>query len=269
MNRRLTGTRSLVLLIGLTGWISAAGQQTRTGSGKFVRIGDTTEFATVTPGRDGFSRTFEPTVVQVYDLDDDSTTYVANRQLALVCAEGRLKDNRRDGLFTFYVIDAADHDKRYKIWEKNFLNDKLDGQSRVFTLRGGLVRYATYKSDSLNGVSRSYWIDGKEIMDEKEYVNGRDKFIQRTYYKNGKIESETATEHGVTNGIVRHYYESGGLEQTTLYKAGKPWEIKGSFTPKGLRRKAGTLRNGNGTVLVYNDDGSVRETKTYAGGEPK
>ena len=113
MNWRTIVNRWMLLPVGLTGWISVAGQQPRTGSGKFVRSGDTTEFATITPEGDGFSRTYDPAVVQVYDLDDDSTTYVANRQLVLLCGEGQLKNKKRDGLFTFFVIDAAPQRERH------------------------------------------------------------------------------------------------------------------------------------------------------------
>lgn len=256
-----------IFLLGMAGWLSSSGQQID--FHRFVRDEDAAELKAVNPAADGFSRTYVMEAVQVYDLDADSSTYVMNRQIVLLCEEGQLKDKRREGVFSFYLTDNSDQRKRYKIWEKNFANNKLNGPWRIYTLRGGLVKIQTYKNDSLNGPSRTYWIDGKNIMDERDYVNGRNKYIQRTYYKNGKVESEIPYENGRLNGVMKQYYPGGQLSVEQVYKAGKTWEIRANFTAKGLRRKAGTLRNGNGTVIYYNDDGTVREVKTFVNGVAK
>jgi antitoxin component YwqK of YwqJK toxin-antitoxin module len=285
-----------ILIFGLAGCLRVSGQQPGYADRKFVRDEDPAEFKDVRPAgpaASGFVRSYETTLVQVYDLNADSTAYTENRQLALLCSEGQLKNNKREGLFTCYLIDDADHSKRYKVWEQTFAGNKLNGPWRVFTLRGGLVRFQTYRNDSLNGVSRTYWIDGKGIIDEYEYFNGKNKFIQRTYYKNGKTESEMPYESGKSNGMIKRYYETGTIKEMQemkdgraegirryyypngqlwfdqVYRAGNCWEVKGNFTKKGQRRKAGTLHNGNGTVIFYNEDGTVREIKTYANGVAK
>ena len=42
-----------------------------------------------------------------------------------------------------------------------------------------------------------------------------------------------------------------------------------SYLSTVQRRKAGTLHNGNGTIIYYNEDGTVREVKTFANGVAK
>jgi antitoxin component YwqK of YwqJK toxin-antitoxin module len=284
---------SMTLMVGLAGWLGVSGQQPDFAGRKFVRDEDTTEFKDIKPAASGFIRSYETTLLQIYDLNADSTAYMENRQLALLCGEGQIKNNKREGVFTYYLVDDADHSIRYKVWERTFVNNKLNGQWRVFTLHGGLVRFQTYRNDSLNGITRTYWIDGKAIMDEFEYFNGKNKFIQRTRYKNGKTESEAPYENGERNGTMKRYYEKGSIQETQewkngqadgvrryyypngqlwfdqLYKAGNCWEARGNYTEKGQRRKAGTLHNGNGTVIVYKEDGTVREVKTYVNGVAK
>lgn len=267
MNSRPVTLLTMTILVGLAGRQSVSGQQID--FHRFVRDEDAVELKAVKPAADGFSRTYEMEAVQVYDLDADSTTYVMNRQLVMLCVEGQLKDNKREGVFSFYLTDKSDQRKRYKIREQTFANNKLNGPSRIYTLRGGLVKIQTFKNDSLNGLNRTYWIDGKTIMDEREYVNGQNRYIQRTYYKNGKVESEISYENGHLNGVMKQYYPGGQLSVEQVYKAGKSWEIRGNFTAKGQRRKAGTLRNGNGTIIYYNDDGTVREVKTFVNGVAK
>jgi antitoxin component YwqK of YwqJK toxin-antitoxin module len=281
----------MTLIFGLMACPGVRGQQID--FHRFVNDEDAVGLKAVKPDGDGFIRTYELMPVQVYDLDADSTTYVMNRQMALLCVEGQLTNNKREGVFSFYLTDKEDQKKRYKVWEQTFSNNKLNGQWRTYTLRGGLVRIQTYKNDSLNGVSRTYWIDGKGIMDEREYFNGQNKFTERTFFRNGKTELEMPYESGKPNGTIRRYYETGVLQETQqvkngvadgvrrlyypngqlsvdqVFRAGRNWEIRGNYTQKGLHRKAGTLHNGTGTIIYYNEDGTVREVKTFVNGVAK
>lgn len=253
---------------------------------------DTTKFKVIVPGADGFVRTYLSIHPAFWDLDDDSSTYIRGGANALVCIEGSYKNSKREGVFNAYLIDSFDHAKRYKIWEQTYANDKLNGQWRTYTLRGTLVNFQTYKDDSLDGLTRNFWIDGKTVIEEQVYFNGRNKYIQREFNKSGKVESEIPFEDGKINGVGRKYYDDGKLKQVVNfkdgqfdgtnkyyypngqlwieqeYKMGKNWNVVANFTDKGEKRDAGTLHNGNGSVIYYNDDGTVREVIRYFQGDP-
>jgi antitoxin component YwqK of YwqJK toxin-antitoxin module len=283
---------AIFLLCSLTATRSSA-QEPRYTKKHFVSIPDTTEFKVIYPTRDGPVRTYISADPVVWDLDDDSTTFVRGGVNAILCIEGQSKNSKREGVFRFYLIDSTDHSKRYKIWEQTYENDKLNGQWRTYSLRGTLVSFQTFKDDSVNGLTRNFWIDGRTIMDEQEYFNGHNRYIQRDYYKNGKLESETHFENGKGNGTGRKLYENGNpkeevnlkngvfdgtrkyyypngqlwIEQT--YRLGKSWTVIANYTDKGVKRDAGTLHDGNGTIIFYNDDGTVREVVQYVDGDPK
>jgi|SRR5580693_2521284 antitoxin component YwqK of YwqJK toxin-antitoxin module len=122
---------------------------------------------------------------------------------ALLCFEGQLKDNKKEGVFNIYLIDSSDHSKRYRIWEQMYSDGKLNGQWRTYTLRGTLVNFQTFKNDSLNGITRNFWIDGKKIMDETEYFNGHNVYILKPFYDNGKVKTEIPYADGKINGIAK------------------------------------------------------------------
>jgi antitoxin component YwqK of YwqJK toxin-antitoxin module len=153
-------------------------------------------------------------------------------QNALLCIEGYCKNDKKEGIFTTFLVDSADHSKRYKIWEQHFSNDKLNGQWTTYTLHGTITNLQTFKDDSLNGVTRMFWIDGRSIMEENEFFNGRNKRLHREFYKHGKS-----------------------------------WKIVANYTDKGEKRAAGTLNDDTGTIIFYNEDGSVREVISYVNGE--
>ena len=256
----------------------------------FISYYDTVLFKSIVPKGDGFVRSFITANPEAWDTDDNNTTYIKGGGKALICIEGLYKNDKREGLFSFYLIDSFDHSKRYKIWEQDFINNQLNGKWKTFTLKENIVRYQTFKDDSLNGVARDYWVDGKTIIDEREYFNSRNKFIIRKYYNSGKINQETMIENGNLNGPDKTFYEDGKIMEEVYfkngeydktrkyyfpngqlwieqeYKNGLRWNVIANYDQKGNKRDAGTLKNGNGTVILYNVDGKVSETLTYKNG---
>ncbi len=256
----------------------------------FVSYDDPKEFVRVVPKKDGFVRTYLLISPEIWDVDDNNTTYIKWGRKALVCIEGQYKNGKREGVFPAYIIDSLDHKKRYKIWEQTYSDNKLNGEWRTFSLNGNLVQFQTYKNDSLNGVARDYWIDGKSIMGERIYFNGRSKYIQKEYsqsgnvaeettfvndvpngpakkyYPNGILKDEVILENGVPNGLRRYYYPSGKIWIEQEMKNGQPWTVVANYTESGQKRNAGTLKEGNGTVIFYDDNGAIRETVTYKNG---
>jgi hypothetical protein len=161
----------------------------------FVSEDDPKEFSRLVPVNDGLMRTYLLISPELFDLDENNTTHIRFARKALVCIEGEFKNGKRDGVFSSYVIDSLDHKRRYKIWEQTYSNNKLNGQWRVYNLKGNLVSYQTYANDSLNGIARTFWIDGKTILEEKEYLNGANKYIQREYNSSGRMTEEIPFEN--------------------------------------------------------------------------
>ncbi len=282
---------TLVFSIALS--INVFGQQPKYTFKKFVSTLDTTVFKPVIPKKDGPLKTFITTGIQIMDIDDDNTTYVLGNVTALLCIEGQYKNGERDGKFNVYVIDSLDHSKRFRIWQQTYSKDKLNGQWLTYTLKGTLTNVQNFNNDSLNGISRYFWIDSKTILEETDYFNGQNKRIQKTFHKDGKPEAEIPYENGEVNGTAKKYYRDGTLLEVTqfkngefhgvrkyyypngqlwieqIYKEGKSWTVVANYTDKGQKRDAGTLKNGNGTLIFYDEDGSVREILTYVNGEEK
>lgn len=286
MNSRLILTAFAVAVFS----IGAVSQQPKYTAKYFVSADDPKEFVRIIPAKDGFCRTYILANPPIWDLDDNRSTYIKGGQAALLCVEGQYKAGLRDGVFTFYLIDSLDHTKRYKIWEQTFLKDKLNGEWRTFSLAGTLVNFQTYKNDSLDGVARDFWIDGKSILKERIFFNGGSKYIYKEFFKggilskemtfvnevpngpakqfypDGVLKDEVILRNGKPNGLRRYYYPSGKIWIEQEMKDGLPWTVIANYTESGQKRNPGTLVNGNGTVIFYNEDGSIRETVTYKNG---
>ena len=259
----------------------------------FVTYKDTVKFK---PGKiiaNGLYKTYVHTTINVgfWDTHDDNTTHVQGFCGCLLYIESEYKNDKKNGITTTYLIDSLDNKKRYKISEQSYLDDKLNGEWRTFNLRGTLVKIETFKGDSLHGISRVHWVDGKRILEELEYFNGTKNFILREYdkenfltteapyedgilngrfrkfYPNGVLKEELIAKNGKFEGTAKHYYSNGKLWTERIYKDGEIWTVLSNYDSNGKSRESGNLKNGNGTLFLYNDDGRLREVITYINGK--
>jgi antitoxin component YwqK of YwqJK toxin-antitoxin module len=258
----------------------------------FVAVLDTSEFKiTMNKKTGGKGCTYIQTAISIFDVDDDDTTAVRFDQEAVLKIEGTMVNGKRNGIFSTYLMDSADHKKLYKIYDQSYKNDSLDGQWRVYNLKGTLVHSENSVNGKKIGVERDYWIDGTTIINETEYFEDTAKKIERTYYPNGHLKSEFSFINNIPNGICKKYYDTGVLQDqvnftngkfngirtyyypngkewiVTEYKNDKAWTILANYNSKGNKRDGGTLKNGNGTLLLYDDDTTVREVITYKNGD--
>jgi len=253
-----------------------------------VRDLDTTVFKNVVPDRTGFTR--------IYAVTDPGISFISVTKSrielpgsALVCLEGNLTDRMRKGLFTTYVIDRDNHSKRYKIQERDFKNDLIDGHMKAFDLDGTLKYDLLYVKGKSLGKSVYYEADGKTVRQINNYLNdsvfiatiyldGVTKKEERTlvnnvpngpskvYYPNGQIMSAATFLNGQFNDTLKYYYDNGLLWTEEIFKNGLDWTILNNFDKNGNPHPAGTLSNGNGTRILYNEDGKVTDTVTYVNG---
>lgn len=259
----------------------------------FVTYIDTVEFKPDKKIANGLYKTYihPQSYINLWDTDEANTTHVQGFCGCLLYIESEYKNNKKSGITTTYLIDSLDHKKRYKISEQSYLNDKLNGEWKTFNLRGILVKFETYKEDSLHGISRVYRVDGKGILEELEYFNGTKNFIVREYdkenfltaeatyengilngrfrrfYRNGVLKEELNAKNGTFEGVGKYYYSNGQLWTERIYKDGEIWSVLSNYDSNGKPREGGNLKNGNGTLFLYNEDGRLREVITYINGK--
>ncbi len=77
-------------------------------------------------------------------------------------------------------------------------------------------------------------------------------------YKNGNQES-----------IQIRHFENGQVWTNLLYMNGKLWEVYSNFNKNGNEMNKGTLRGGNGTLLLYDENGKLLEEESYLNGKRK
>ena len=81
-------------------------------------------------------------------------------------------------------------------YEAEFINEKLDGTSRV-------------------------WSENGTLLSVSEYSNGQPHGVWKTFHSNEKLKYETTYFHSQKHGYERWYYENGQLKSEQNFNYGK------------------------------------------------
>ncbi len=237
--------------------------------------------------RQGFWKDYEVSLDITYFLIDSTPTRY--KAWYLLYAEGDFKNNKREGEWTFYVIEDKTF-KKIKQKTVEYIDGKEIGNytyffpdksiaSTGFSVNGLKERTETayYEDGSLygkrpfskgkrNGLFVHYYRN-QVIMEKVEYENDSLHGISLIYYPDGQLKESCKFINGKFDGVYQYYYENGQLWVERIYKNGLIQSVTGSYDMNGNARDKGTLVDGNGTVNFYTLEGKLYLIRTYENGK--
>ena len=86
---------------------------------------------------------------------------------------------------------------------------------------GNIEYEAEYINDKLDGLSR-VWLEDGTLISESEYSNGQPNGIWMQYHHNGSIKHKVYYEYGKKTGDEEWFYENGQIKSEQKFIHGKP-----------------------------------------------
>ena len=160
------------------------------------------------------------------------------------------------------------------------MNKKIDFEEfDIYGKKDSIKWYKYYKNGELsithskgvfkdNGPMILFHVNGK-VKAIGQYVNGKQEGSYKTFYDNGNAQCDCRYKNNKKDSIQRIYYENGQLETVWEYKEGLVWNILEDYDKQGSPREYGTLKDGNGTLIVHDEAGKVKKIIQYKNGKPK
>jgi antitoxin component YwqK of YwqJK toxin-antitoxin module len=159
-------------------------------------------------------------------------------------------------------VPLADiHLKHSREWLLEFLQRpqtmefRLDQETQDY-----LDEYGTFNHQVFKELDEKQF---NQILDFlKSEVNGP------TYDKNKKMEEYFVLENNreIKVGDYKFFFPDGNLSYHYLYNNGLPWDVVSVYDRFGERRDPGTLKNGSGTIMRYDEYGNKESVTTYVRG---
>jgi antitoxin component YwqK of YwqJK toxin-antitoxin module len=140
--------------------------------------------------------------------------YYTNNRIRYV---GTFEHGKEVGTFKYYSASSSEN----PIIVKNFHeNDEL-ADVQFFTTSGILESEGLMKGKNREGKWLFYHIDGKSVMSEENYLNGRLDGVYKTFYPNGELTEITNYKGGLIDGNYKKYSVKGLLYNDFNYSKGK------------------------------------------------
>ncbi|MBN2615388.1 MAG: toxin-antitoxin system YwqK family antitoxin [Bacteroidales bacterium] len=172
---------------------------------------------------------------------------------------GKFENGKREGVWTNYF------DNGKTMSSGQYVSGKQSGNWKYYYDNGQLKQNTFYKNGKLDGDFKGYTEKGK-VSSLGRYEKGKSTGDWKFYYENGKLKLETRYIQGELNGTWKNYYENGNLFTERQYDKGKLMHVVSLLNPRGKPLDKGSLKNGNGTLIIYDSDGKFLRMDQYVNG---
>lgn len=167
---------------------------------------------------------------------------------------GTFKSGKEVGTFKYYSAASSDHPVIIKEFDAN--SDLAD--VKFYTEAGVLESEGQMKGKDRVGKWIFYHTDGKSVMSEENYVNGKLDGTYKTYFQDGSPTEIANYKNGLLDGNYKKYAIKGHLIYDFNYKNGK---LNGLATYYS-RRTGDLIKKG-----PFKDDERVGTWENYVDGE--
>lgn len=206
----------------------------------------------------------------------------------LFYGEGEFKDGKRAGDWDIYIIEDKTLKKilsqklRYVDGQPegyfenyypngkvartgNFVHGKIQDSSTVYYPDGKTFAKRFYKDDEKDGQQRYFFKSGK-LKYIVVYAMGKKDGEALMYYEDGTIKESSLYKADSLNGSYKYYYPDGKLWTERIYDYGRLLNVTKLYDKNGHELYKGTLKDGDGTINFYTEEGKIYSTQTYANG---
>ena len=198
-------------------------------------------------------------------------------------SRGEIKEGKQTGLWKFYHSNG-------KLAEVSLWNNNVkDGPMTTFYKNGNKKVECNIKDGKLDGL-QTIWHENGQIKKQLTFLNGNEHGLIKQWEKNGDLLAEFNSKDGNKHGNCIHYYSNGTKEWVHNYKDGKEdgsstqWYPNGSkklegvwedgkiiscsvWKPNGEKCNSTKIKNGDGVVVFYNEDGQVLTENYFKNGK--
>jgi len=130
---------------------------------------------------------------------------------------GKFDHGKEIGTFKYYSASNSD----FPILVKNYQSSDKLAKVQFFTPSGVLESKGKMNGKLREGKWLYYHPDGKSVMSEENYLNGKLEGEYKTFYNNGEPTEITSYKNGLLDGNYKKYSIKGFLYQDFNYKSGK------------------------------------------------
>ena len=170
------------------------------------------------------------------------------------------------------------------IENKNFINDQYpNGQQKYWIIvnienKDTIKKFRHYNEQGIvieegiivNGLynGKVNWFYDNGIIKTSGFMKDTIPYgIWKEYYIKGILKAQYKLLNGIKHGSYQYFHSNGNLWTERIYNMGRLWEVVSNFDLYGNSKDPGTLKNGNGVLFIYDENGNLIAKKSYKSGQ--
>ena len=123
------------------------------------------------------------------------------------------------------------------------------------------VKYLLNEETPFTGRAESFYENGQKLL-EVNFKDGKKDGLQVIWHENGQKAGEQNWKDGKKDGVSTSWYENGQKSLEVNFKDRKRMSTV-VWKPNGEKCPVTNLKDGNGVLVWYNEDGTERIRETY------
>lgn len=191
----------------------------------------------------------------------------------IVKERGLYTAGKKNGIWVSYNSDGK------KSTQTNYNQNIEEGAYENYFINGNLKEKGNYRNGAIVGKVEYYHPNGKfagvlnftdgNLVSYGDFFDNSGNLILKdgigsyiTYHSNGQLSNRFKILKHCRDGLAEWFYDTGQLQQSATYlysdehkPFGLRWEVLSSFTRDGKPREKGSLKNGTGTWISYDEKG--------------
>jgi antitoxin component YwqK of YwqJK toxin-antitoxin module len=150
--------------------------------------------------------------------------------------------------------------------EGNWKKGKEDGLVTEWYRNGQKKVEGNWKEGKEDGLVTEWYRNGQKKV-EGNWKEGKENGLVTLWSENGQKSGEYNWKDGIQDGLTTTWYENGQKSGEYNWKDDKLVTAT-RWKPNGKKCDITALKDGNGTVLVYSNDGKESSRHTFINGKP-
>ncbi len=176
--------------------------------------------------------------------------------------KGKYKADNKVGPWEIYHPSVTSH----PILKMEYNSAGLELSRKQFNENNQIVM--DIGPSDLNGAKpyKAYYADGT-LKVEGQVKNEKQDGVWKEYHPNGNIGIVKNVSNGLLDGEFQEFYANGQIKLRFSFSNGKLWNILEMNDINGVKLDGGTLKNGNGTIIIYDQNGNLKQVQNVIDGQ--
>lgn len=167
----------------------------------------------------------------------------------------------RVGFWEFYHRGVT-----YAFLQIEYGPEGVERNRKQFNEQNVLAMEISY-NDSDGSKSYKAYYPGGSLYEEGRLINDKQEGVWNQYYEDGALGIVKNFTNGVINGEFKQLYPNGNVKLRLDFLNGRIWNVIEMRDINGNSLDSGSLKNGNGTLISYDDNGNLQQVQNIVDGQ--